>query len=415
MRASLSSTPSPEELRRKPKVIHAIYWIPHYRAAIFRQMSKSQTIDFTVVAGTDSEVLKGVRIASAEETGKLRGINWRRVRSRHITGPLFRGWEWQPETVKIVLTEDVDAVIGLGIKSLSNWLVAAICRVRGIPYIDWSIGVMGPERRLKWWVRKSYLKLARAHLLYGNWSRDWYATHGFDERQLFVVRNSLDHEEQVLVRSSITEKEVKDVREKYGAAETGARLLFHSGRLEPRKNLPMLFEALRELKKQDRLVKLVLFGDGQDGPGLRSLAREMRIEDSIHFRGECYDEREIGVTISASDLCVVPGVVGLVAMHSLVYGTPILTRENSAWLHCPEVEAVVEGKTGMFYRDRDLADMVAKIVDMLYPVPAKGRMSAACMSIVDTYYNPQRQEAVIIQALNHCLPVEMQIAPPGRE
>jgi glycosyltransferase involved in cell wall biosynthesis len=405
-----AAKPSFDTSGRKPRVIHAIYWIPHYRSAIFRQLCSNPGIDFTIVAGDDSEVLSGVRIASAAETGKLRGIKWRRVESRHLKGPFLKGWEWQPETVKMVLTEDVDAVIGLGIKSVSNWLIAAICRVRGIPYIDWSIGVMGPERRLKWWMRKSYLRLAKAHLLYGGWSRNWYAAHGFSEDQLFVVRNSLDHEEQLAVRASITPRDLQKTREKYGAAAPDARLLFHSGRLEPRKNFPILFEAIKLLKGEKKLVNLVLMGDGQDEQKLREMVRVKGIEDRVHFRGACYDEMEIGLTIAASDLSVVPGVVGLVAMHSFVYGTPILTRDNSAWLHCPEVEAVIEGRTGRYYRDGDVGDMVAKMVEMLFPSPCKAQMASACMEIIDKTYNPKAQERVIVQALNFCLPKEMRIA-----
>ena len=135
-------------------------------------------------------------------------------------------------------------------------------------------------------------------------------------------------------------------------------------------------------------------------------------EDRVTFYGACFEETEIGKIISASDLCVVPGVTGLIAMHSLVYGTPILTRDNSAWLHCPEVEAVVEGKTGRYFRDGDLNDLVTKMQEMLYPVPCRERMSNACKSIIDAEYTPEYQERVFIEAINYCLPPEKRIPVP---
>jgi len=271
---------------------------------------------------------------------------------------------------------------------------------------------MRPERRLKWWIRKTYLKLANAHLLYGSWARDWYASHGFKKEQLFIVHNSLNHAEQVRIRESITADDIKQVREKFGLIGPQDRLLFHSGRLELKKNLPLLFDALKELKNAGRMIKLVIIGGGSEEQRLRNMVKEKGIDDRVIFYGVCYDEAEVGKIISASDLCVVPGVTGLIAMHSFVFGTPILTRDNSAWLHGPEVEIVIEGKTGRFFRDGDLNDLVTKMQEMLYPVPWKEKMAEACKNIIDTQYTPEYQERIIIEAINYCLPPRKRILVP---
>ena len=97
----------------------------------------------------------------------------------------------------------------------------------------------------------------------------------------------------------------------------------------------------------------------------------------------------------------------------MVYGTPVLTRDNTAWLHGPEVDAVIEGQTGGFFRDGDVDDLVAKMVAMLYPVPRKRMMREACMKMIDTYYTPEYQERVVIRAVNHVLPEHMQIPMPA--
>ena len=99
-------------------------------------------------------------------------------------------------------------------------------------------------------------------------------------------------------------------------------------------------------------------------------------------------------------------------MHSLVYGTPILTRQNTAYEHGPEVEAVIEGKTGRYFRDNDVDDLVDKMEAMLYPVTCREAMSEACKKMIDTYYTRKYQEGVIVQALNYVLPKEKQIPLP---
>jgi len=101
--------------KKKPRVIHAIWWVPHYRSAVFRQLSQNPNYNFTVYAGNNTEIIGGAKIASAADTGMLDGISWKHVDSTHIKGPFFKGWEWQPETIKAVLKGEADVVIGLGI------------------------------------------------------------------------------------------------------------------------------------------------------------------------------------------------------------------------------------------------------------------------------------------------------------
>jgi len=86
-----------------------------------------------------------------------------------------------------------------------------------------------------------------------------------------------------------------------------------------------------------------------------------------------------------------------------------LTCENSQGRHGPEIETIVEGKTGRFFRQGDAADLAEKMKQMLYPIPCKEHMSAACMDIIDRYYTPQYHEKVILEALNSVLPKDKQI------
>lgn len=50
-----------------------------------------------------------------------------------------------------------------------------------------------------------------------------------------------------------------------------------------------------------------------------------------------------------ADLCVSPGNVGLTAMHSLVFGCPVITHNCFEW-QMPEFEAIQPGITGDFLR-----------------------------------------------------------------
>ncbi|HUT58871.1 MAG TPA: glycosyltransferase, partial [Phycisphaerae bacterium] len=188
---------------RRVKVNMLMWWLPHFRAPIFRQLSQNPHIDFTVCTGDNSRVYGGESVSSASEVGNIEGINWHKLSARRLKGPLFRDFEWQPGAIKIAWNDDYDVQIIHGVQSLSNWLVRAICRLRGIPLIEWSHGITRPEGRLKWVVKKAYMKLANAYLFYGNFARDFFASHGFKDEELFVVYNSLDHDKQVAIREQI--------------------------------------------------------------------------------------------------------------------------------------------------------------------------------------------------------------------
>jgi glycosyltransferase involved in cell wall biosynthesis len=396
----------------KPKVLHFIWWIPHYRVPIFRRLSQNKHIDFEVCAGDNSEMPDGAKVASASEVGNITGVNWRYLKSRRIRGLIFKDFEWQTEAVKVALRENIDVVINLGYQSLSNWLVRLICKLKGIPIIEWTHGVVRPEKGFRWFVRKHYYKWAKAFLLYGNFARAFFVEHGFKPEQIFVVNNSLDFDKQVDIRNRITEDKIGYIRQNFGVTNPNDRLIFHSGRLEKKKNLSLLINALSEMKQRGRNIVLILIGSGREEDNLRNQVKRNGITNNVIFYGSCYSEEEIGGIISASDLCVVPGAVGLIAMHSLVYGTPILTCENTNWRHFPEIEAVIEGKTGRFFEDENIEDLVEKMEQMLYPVPCKNQMSEACKDIIDNYYTPEYQERVIIKALNYVLPQDKKMPVP---
>jgi glycosyltransferase involved in cell wall biosynthesis len=314
--------------------------------------------------------------------------------------------------------------------------VRLICRLRGIPVLDWYIGVKRPESGLKWTLRRFYYKWSAAQLLYGEHARNFYIHHGFRSDRIFVVRNSLDHDRQVKIRAAITQDQVQQTRLQLGVTDASDRLTFCAGRLEARKRLDVLLRALSLLRTRGKRVLLMLIGDGPETANLRRLAETQGVAGQVSFYGPCYDEPTLGRIMSASDLCVSPGATGLTVIHSLVYGTPILTQENtpwlcrrvrgnsgvgalvaldfgeSVWLHGPEVEAVFEGRTGGFVRGDKAEDWAAKMESMLYPVAAKTRMADACMKEIDEHWTPRYQERVVIQALNHVLPPRKRIPLP---
>ena len=345
-----------------PKVLLVMWSIPHYRMPIFSRLTRNPTIDFIVAAGEDITMYDGSKVVGPTED-EASTLNWRRIVSKRLRWPL-RKWEWQPEAVKMVMSGEFDCVIVFGNRSLSNYLVKLICAMRRIPVMEWSQGVLVRERGLKRILRNLYMRQADALLLYGDFARDFFIEQGFAPERVHAVHNSLDYDRQVAIRESLDPRDIERTRRELGVYAPEQRLIVHSGRLEAFKKIPILFEAIREMKNRGREVILSLVGTGREEQALMTRAKEYGIDDRVKFCGALYDEEILARMYSAADLCVVPGPAGLVVMHVMVYGTPVLTY--AGW-QMPEVEAVIEAKTGAYYREGDLEHMVTRMEEMLYP------------------------------------------------
>jgi glycosyltransferase involved in cell wall biosynthesis len=121
------------------------------------------------------------------------------------------------------------------------------------------------------------------------------------------------------------------------------------------------------------------------------------LSDYVTFFGECHNELHLAHLITLSDLCVSPGEVGLTAMHSLVYGTPVITHDCEKF-QMPEYEAVVDGITGGLYRYGSLESLFLKVKEWLLKEKSEGTKDN-CYKIIDDYYNPNIQVKLINNAV----------------
>ena len=136
------------------------------------------------------------------------------------------------------------------------------------------------------------------------------------------------------------------------------------GRLNFRKKLHYLIEAIYILKKNKCPLNLVIVGEGEDKSKLEEIVQERGLDKNVWFYGACYDESENAELIYNADLCVVPGDIGLTAIHCLMFGCPCITHNNWA-LQGPEFESIIDGITGTFYEHDNVEDLSNKINNWL--------------------------------------------------
>jgi len=125
------------------------------------------------------------------------------------------------------------------------------------------------------------------------------------------------------------------------------------------KKIDLLIDALDLLNVNGIKCNLVIIGKDEEDTKIEKHIDKNQYKGRIWLYGACYDEEIIGELIFNAQLCVSPGNVGLTAMHSLVYGTPVITHNNFS-NQGPEFEAIIDGKTGSFFKEDSAEDLANK-------------------------------------------------------
>ena len=356
------------------KIQHVYNCASHYRESIFRLIDS--TFDCDYIFGKEMGDIKQM------DTSVLKG-NVTLVENRQLPGRLY----WQPE-VQGRLRKDYDAYILLGeARYLSTWLFCLRARLfypkKRIYF--WAHGLCGNESRIQKAVKKLFLRLPNAGIfLYGNYARNHMIKEGFDPEKLYVIHNSLAYDRQLGIRQGLAPDGV--YREHFGNDDPN---LIFIGRLTRVKQLDLILRAMKLLADEGRRYNLTLIGGGEQQDELQALTRELGLTENVWFYGPCYDEAQLGHMLYNADLCVSPGNVGLTAMHSMVFGMPVLTHNDFAW-QMPEFEAIKEGETGGFF-ERDNVESLKDAIVAWFGASGydRERLRRNCFEEIDRYWTPQ--------------------------
>lgn len=374
------------------KVVISQHFLVHYREPIYNLLCRQDLPShvYSFKAGTKTNIpIKTIDVTKATIEPCVGGIRW------SITNNFwfFKIFLWQTGLIKLALDRDVDVIIYLGVMyHLSTWISIVIAKIMGKRVLMWTHGYLKEEKGIKGWIRERFYRLSDGFLLYGNRAKDLMLRRGFDPDDLYVVYNSLNYDLQCRVRDRLSREMLSEYKSIF--ANPDLPILIYIGRLTPSKKLRMLIQAASLLKARGIHVNVLVLGDGPELGSLKSYANQLDIDEAIYFYGACYKEEDIGAFISISDICVAPGEVGLTCMHSLVYGTPVITHDNPDF-QMPEWEAVVPGESGDFFRHEDVRDLSIVIENWLRCNRPRDEVKKTCQSIIDKYYNPHYQIKII--------------------
>jgi len=353
---------------------------PHYRAPVFHALAQTPEFDY-------SFFYDPVGIAPSIKNGDLVADH---VPMRVISfGPVLV----QPGAISLAARGDFDVFIFLGNPFIvTTWLAAIIARLRRRPVLFWTHGWLRRETGIKAAVRKTFYRLANGLLVYGERAKEIGAASGYPRDKIYVVYNSLDYESQKTVR--------REVMARQSVRQTYPPRFLTVARLVEGLDLELAFEALQILRDEMAYsVELVVVGDGPLREALED--RIAQLDLPVRMLGAVYEEARLAELFLDSVAVVSPGKVGLLAMHALGYGIPVITHDDFDW-QMPEVEAIENGVTGAFFRRGDAGDLAKKMRQCAqYDVRADA--GEAAIVRIEADYTPARQVERIGAAIRSLL------------
>ena len=370
----------------RSQVAVVYHFFPHYRAAIVEALARSVHADFIFV-GDDHDFRTGIKAATLSDNVRFILAPTRKIFGRYM-------WQWG--ALRIAWDRRFDTIVfHPGPHWPCTWIGSILARLMGKRVLFWGHGYIAAPSGMKGLARRALNAIPHAHMFYGRWAKQFAMDTGWPPEKLHVIGNSLDLAEQEKQRAAVDAESVQTLRTQ----------LFHdpslptalcSCRLQPEKRIDMLVTALATLKTQGVEANLLIVGDGECRHDLERWARVAGID--THFAGACYDEAELARFITATEVTVSPGFVGLMAMQSMAFGVPVVTHSTMA-KQVPEVEAIIPGVTGDLFEWGNVEDLARVMRPFLLGEYDREATRVACHKIVERFWSPAFQLGSIERAI----------------
>ena len=372
--------------------------LPLYRLGFYKALSAiNYKYHFTLFCEQGNDNVKNIETISPElfDTHTRSDMfEWRNTETfcYHRAKILFQKGILGP-----ILRKEFDVLmLSNRMTHLFYWVIIFCCKIKGIKIIFWSHGLQGHEKGLKLWMKRFHLNLADLNLVYANYNKKFMVERGINRKPIQVVYNSLDFNQQNINFLKIIKQDRNKLKKNY--VENNFPILLFVSRLLKAKKVDLLLKAVFLLKNKGQNVNLLIVGDGPELDALKLVTKNLGLCNLVYFIGRVYEESRLVEYFYVSDLFVSPGEVGLNCIHSLSYGVPVITHKDFRYQN-PEVEAIVENETGLFFEKDNVEDLAEKILIWL-SAHSKEESAEKARNRIKKFYSPMAQAKCVLDGIS---------------
>lgn len=251
-----------------------------------------------------------------------------------------------------------DAILADGDLHDLPFILLGLKRSRKFTLTFWGIGVSASykkkfdEDRSLDWIRFKLMDKADSLVFYSDYPIKRYISAGLKAEKLFVAHNTIDIQERVRI------PKVK-------------KYLLFVGSLYKEKKIYELLEAyLKALERNDKVVPLIIVGDGIERFGLEKWIERHKLNHMVELKGAIFDFYELREIHKFAIALISPGQAGLSVLSSMAFGVPFVTRTDS--ITGGERLNIVDKYNGYYYDNvESLSEIIEKLsvdVDAVYQI-----------------------------------------------
>ncbi len=321
-------------------------YYPHYRYPIYKAMSEHFDCDFFF----GDSIFEPLKTFNAKDLKGFKGF-------LHAVKTRFKDYVWYKGCFKLVRCKyDYYILTGENL-IIPNWIVLLWAKLTRKKVFFWTHGL---HEKL---TKKSTIlicKLFYCHadilLMYNNYNWKYMEELGCNRNRLRTIHNSLDTSLQSNIYKNLKVSNI--YQEHFGNTDP---VIIYIGRIQKRKKIEQIVEAMRLAAKQGFNFNFVLVGKTtEDDFEIPMMVEQCGLSKRTWFYGPSFDENVNAQLLFDASVCVCPAAIGLSAIHALSYGCPVISN-NNVETQMPEFESIIEGETGSLFQENNVTDLLEKI------------------------------------------------------
>ena len=194
---------------------------------------------------------------------------------------------------------------------------------------------------------------------------------GFPRSRMTVVQNSIDTDKLARQISSVPPGETDDFRLKHDLS-AGHTALYLGG-LDASKRIDFLLSSAEAVAMNDPKFRLIIVGSGSQAQAVADASTKC---SWLRPLGTLFG-RDKAIALTAADIMMNPGRVGLVAVDSLTAGVPIVTTN---WpYHAPEFSYLSHDQTAIVSSDTVMS-FSAEVSALISDIQKLSQMRSRCIA-----------------------------------
>ena len=354
--------------------------VPHYRVAFFNGIARKLKGELRIQASA--------RIPGGPDsvnTSELPGIHYSANHRLKTFGHNTLYWQHKLDLGDMG-KGDVLFVAG-NPRFLSLFPLIFKARLRGMGVIIQGHGWSSSSRPLTARLRHTLWRCGHVLYLYTDEEREQFISNGFSSERVFAANNTIGTDDIQKALEAWTPRRLDGFRQETGWPATPPTLLF-CGRLTTKAELHVLLDAMAQLRDQNRPVRLVVIGTGDEEARLRAHCSRLRLDEHVIWHGAEHDEMRLAPWFLSAQLFVYPGAIGLSLLHAFNYGLPVITHDQLRQ-HNPEIAALQPGINGDIFSQGNAPHLAARIDQLLSQPDALQRMREQALQTIEQRFSTE--------------------------